>query len=140
LCTIEPIVRRLALLAAGVALALMACSARGPLGEVQGASRNCADLFASAMVSKTAVRGSWDCLAPTIQDQFRSVGLDGDSGVAQLAAKDPVYSREQFMGRLSDGGYVYGMSGASGASVLLVWLDQAGRISDIQSGGRASSH
>ena len=132
--------RRLLILASAAALALMGCSARAPFGAVQGGSRNCADLFASAMVSKAAVGGSWDCLSPSIQDQFRAVGLDGDSGVAQLAARDPVYAREQFMGRLSDGGYVYGMSGAVGASVLLLWLDRAGRISDIQSGGRGPSH
>lgn len=126
--------RLLVLLAA--ALPLTACAAGGnPFGAVRAASKNCADVFATAMASKDAVKGSWDCLSPDIQDQFRAVGLQGDSGIQQLAQKDPVYNKEQFMGRLSDGGYVYGLSGGSSASVLLVWLDKSGRISDLQTGG-----
>jgi hypothetical protein len=119
---------------------LAGCSSPAAFGAVKGASHNCADLFASAMASRSQVKGSWDCLAPGIQDQFTSVGLEGDSGIAQLAAKDPVYSKENFMGRLSDGGYVYSLSGSAGASVLLVWLDRSGRITDIQSGGRGQAH
>lgn len=125
------------LLAAAALLPLTACAADGnPFGAVRGSSKNCAELFANAMASKSAVKGSWDCLSPDIQDQFKAVGLQGDAGIEQLAQKEPVYSKEQFMGRLADGGYVYGLSGDSASSVLLVWLDKSGRVADIQTGGR----
>ena len=109
-----------------------------PHGGVQGASSNCADLFASAMATRAAVKGSWGCLSPSIQDEFRTIGLDGDDGVAKLASKEPVYSHEKYLGRLGDGGYVYSLSGGSGSSVLLIWLDQAGKVADVRSGGRSS--
>lgn len=135
--------RRALLTLAACGLVLTACAAHvpgSPVGAVQGASHNCADLFATAMASRGAVKGAWECLAPTVQDQFRAVGLEGDTGVSQLAAKDPVYDRQQYLGRLADGGYVYSLSSGSNASVLLLWLDGAGRVSDIQSGGRGGSH
>jgi hypothetical protein len=109
-----------------------------PHGAVAGASGNCADLFASAMATREAVKGSWGCLSPAIQDQFRTVGLDGDAGVAKLAAKDPVYTHDKYLGRLEDGAYVYSLSGQAGASVLLVWLDQAGKVADVRTGGRST--
>lgn len=107
-----------------------------PMGAVSAASMNCADLFAAAMASQTLVRGTWSCLSTHIQQQFAAVGLDGDAGVAQLASKDPIFNQEKFMGRLSDGGYVYGLSGRAGASVLVVWLDRDGHVTDLQTGGR----
>ena len=97
---------------------------------------NCADLFASAMATQSQVAGTWACLSPNIQAQFRAIGLDGDPGVAQLANKDPLFTKEQFMGRLADGGYVYSLSGKGGASVLIVWLDKQGHVVDLQTGGR----
>lgn len=126
----------------GAALALAGCAAPGlpgaPHGGVQGQTATCADVFASAMASRAAVRGSWACLSPAIQDQFRTLGLNGDAGVAQLASKQPVYTREKYLGRLDDGAYVYSLSGQSGASVLLVWLDPAGKVVDVRSGGRSA--
>ncbi len=118
--------------------ALTACSAplQGRVGSVSAARMNCADLFASAMASQVRVAGAWTCLSPNIQAQFRALGLDGDEGVEQLASKDPVFTREQFLGRLADGGYVYSLSGRGGASVLIVWLDGQGRVTDLQTGGR----
>ena len=109
-----------------------------PGGGVRAATSSCADLFATAMASRQAVRGSWACLSPSIQDQFRTIGLDGDAGVAKLASKEPVYDREKYLGRLDDGAYVYSLSGSTGASVLLVWLDHAGKVTDVRSGGRSS--
>ena len=127
----------LLLAAAAAVLVASGCAPDGnPFGSVRGSSKNCADLFASAMATKGTVKGAWDCLSPDIQDQFKAVGLEGDSGIQQLAQKDPIYTKEQFMGRLADGGYVYGLSGATGSSVLLVWLDKSGHIADLQTGGR----
>ena len=114
-----------------------ACSAPIPrhLGAVSAARMNCADLFASAMASQSRVAGTWACLSPSVQAQFRDIGLDGDDGVAQLATKDPVFTHEKFLGRLADGGYVYTLDGKSGASVLIVWLDAQGHVADLQTGG-----
>ena len=124
------------------ALLLAGCAGPGlpgsPHGSVQAASSSCADLFATAMASRQAVKGSWGCLSPSVQDQFRTVGLDGDDGIAKLAAKDPVYTREKYLGRLDDGAYVYSLAGQAGASVLLVWLDQSGKVADVRTGGRGS--
>jgi hypothetical protein len=123
-----------------VAVALLAgCAAPGAriqMGGVSAAQMNCADLFASAMATPGQVNGTWACLSPNVQAQFRAIGLDGDPGVAQLASKDPLFTKEQFMGRLTDGGYVYSLSGKAGASVLIVWLDQQGHVVDLQTGGR----
>lgn len=124
-------------LAVVAALALTGCGASPLTGAVKASTHNCADIFATAMVSRTPVKGVWNCLGPDIQAQFRAVGIEGDAGVAQMAAKDPAYSRSKFLGRLSDGAYVYALSGSAGASVLLLWLDGSGRITDIQSGGRS---
>lgn len=90
------------------------------------------------MASRQPVRGSWVCLDSSIQAQFRSAGLDGDEGIAKLAAKDPVYSRQKFLGRLDDGAYVYSLGGNAGSSVLLVWLNQGGKVVDVRTGGRSS--
>lgn len=123
-----------------VPLALAGCAVPGPglHGGVGGATANCADVFASAMASRHAVKGSWGCLTPSIQDQFRAAGLDGDDGLARLASRAPVYSRSKFLGRLEDGGYVYSLGGDAGSSVLLVWLDGGGRVADVRTGGRAA--
>lgn len=123
----------------GTVLALAGCASLpgAPHGGVQGRSGNCADLFATAMTSRNAVSGSWACLSPSIQDEFRTLGLDGDGGVAKLAAKAPVYTREKYLGRLDDGAYVYSLGGDAGSSVLLVWLDQTGKIADVRTGGRS---
>ena len=120
-------------------LAVTACASPLParMGEVSAAQMNCADLFASAMASQVRVAGTWSCLSPNIQGQFRAMGLDGDDGVAQLASREPVFTQKKFLGRLSDGGYVYSLSGKSGASVLIVWLDGQGHVADIQTGGHA---
>lgn len=129
-------------LLAVLALALLTgCSAPlagrvGGVGGVSATQMNCADLFASAMASQSRVTGTWACLSPGIQAQFQAIGLDGDDGVAQLASKDPVFNKARFLGRLSDGGYVYSLSGQSGASVLIVWLDAEGHVADLQTGGR----
>ncbi len=91
------------------------------------------------MASKSEVKGDWNCLAPRVQGQFQTVGLTGDAGIAKLAARDPVYTREHYLGRLDDGGYVYSLAGASHASaVLLVWLDGGGKIAEVQTGGRSA--
>ena len=120
------------------AVLVTACSAplAGRLGSVNATQANCADLFASAMASQSRVAGTWACLSPGVQAQFQDIGLNGDDGVAQLASKDPVFTKEQFLGRLSDGGYVYSLSGKGAASVLIVWLDGRGHVADLQTGGR----
>jgi hypothetical protein len=131
--------RALASVVAALAMLVAGCSAPGaPKGAVGGSSSNCADLFANAMASRQPVRGSWVCLDSSIQAQFRSAGLDGDEGIAKLAAKDPVYSRQKFLGRLDDGAYVYSLGGNAGSSVLLVWLNQGGKVVDVRTGGRSS--
>ena len=123
-----------------VAVAFLAgCAAPGariPTGGVSASHMNCADLFASAMATQVQVTGTWACLSPNIQAQFHAIGLDGDPGVAQLASKDPLFTKERFLGRLADGGYVYSLSGKGGASVLIVWLDKEGHVADLQTGGR----
>ena len=107
-----------------------------PTGAVSSASMNCADLFAAAMASQKQVGGTWGCLSAPLRQQFAAVGLEGDAGVSQLASKEPVFTEEKFMGRLTDGGYVYALSGQTGASVLIVWLDAEGHVADLQTGGR----
>jgi hypothetical protein len=119
-------------------LLVTACSAplQGRLGSVSASQLNCADLFASAMVTQSRVAGTWACLSPGIQAQFQDIGLNGDDGVAQLAGKDPIFTQKRFLGRLADGGYVYSLSGKGSASVLIVWLDGQGHVADLQTGGR----
>ncbi len=132
--------KALACTAAALAVVVAGCAAPGaPKGSVGGASSNCADLFANAMASRQAVKGSWGCLDSAIQAQFHSAGLDGDEGIAKLAAKDPVYTRQKFLGRLDDGAYVYSLGGNAGSSVLLIWLDQGGKVADVRTGGRTST-
>jgi hypothetical protein len=111
-------------------------SAARPMGAVSAASANCADLFAAAMASQKLVKGTWSCLSTRIQQQLAAIGLDGDAGVAQLASREPIYTQQKFMGRLSDGGFVYALSGRAAASVLIVWLDADGHVADLQTGGR----
>lgn len=126
-----------------VAVAAAACSAPAlpgsPRGAVKAQGGNCADLFATAMVTAKAVSGSWECLSSPVQEQFRSAGLEGDGGIAELAAQDPVYSREKYLGRLEDGAYVYSLAGGGSASVLVVWLDREGRVSDVRNDARDRS-
>lgn len=134
---------RLAVVGAAItALAATGCSAPAlpgaPHGGISGRASNCADVMASAMASQRPVRGSWDCLNPALQEQFKSAGLNGDQAVASIAAKDPIYTREKFLGRLDDGGYVYALTGSAGSSVLLVWLDRGGKVVDVRSGGRGT--
>lgn len=132
---------RITLLAAA-AVAAVGCSTGAlpgaPHGGVSGRGSNCADVLASAMSSRQPVRGSWNCLTPALQEQFKSAGMEGDQALAAVAAKEPVYTREKFLGRLDDGAYVYGLAGQAGSSVLLVWLDGGGKVVDVRSGGRAS--
>lgn len=131
--------KALASLLAALAVAAGGCAAPGaPKGSVGGASANCADIFASAMASRQPVKGSWGCLDSAIQAQFHTAGLDGDDGIAKLAAKEPVYTKQKFLGRLDDGGYVYSLGGNSGSSVLLIWLDQGGKVADVRTGGRTT--
>jgi hypothetical protein len=131
-------VKRLAGLLAAIGL-VAGCAAHPvpmPTGKVSSASMNCADLFAAAMASQKQVGGTWGCLSSRMRQQFADVGLDGDAGVAQLASREPVFTQQKFMGRLSDGGYVYALSGPAGASVLIVWLDAEGHVADLQTGAR----
>ncbi len=126
-----------ALLAAALAAA---CSAPAlPGGAARAQTANCADVFATAMASPKAVHGSWDCLSIAVQQQFKEAGLEGDAGIADLAAQDPVYSREKFLGRLEDGAYVYSLGGGGSASVLVVWLDSQGKVADVRNDARDRS-
>ncbi len=105
-------------------------------GVTAPTGQRCADVYAAAMSSRQPVRGAWSCLTPTLQGRAREGGYTGDSGMAQIAAIPPVYDRHHYLGRLADGGFVYALSGRSGASALMIWLDGDGRIASLKFSAR----
>lgn len=101
-----------------VALALMACA---PPIPTTGPSA-CAETYARALSSSTPVLGAVACLDASEQATWRTVGVKTDSDFTQVSASLGMTS-EKYVGRLSDGAYLYELFNGKSHVLLFVVLE-----------------
>ena len=117
-----------------VALLASACAAN-PFAKSASNPHACPDLVVKAVVTNAAVKGMWNCLDTTLQNNLHAFGVEGDGAFADGSGKAPSIVSQSYVGR-ANGVDVYTVvvkasDGTLQTFVIAVWTDAAGKVSNL---------